>query len=173
MRPGTVLCLAGMLLNQQDTYHKLQKKGELMKMKKLWFVIVLFMVLCFSGCSRGPYELTNSPESIATIQLCKSKGEPGVRTYPEDVKVIRQLEEDEIDAFIQDICQLEMHLTNPPARGFGTNIVVITYSDGGMDILSDHAVVYAPAGEKPGQVSGRTFSKEPFNAVFSKYADKE
>ena len=144
-----------------------------MKRNRLWFLLVLVVILCFSGCSRGPYELTNSPESIATIQLCKSKGEPGTYTYPEQVVVIRQLEEDEIDAFIQDICQLEMHLTNPPAYGFGTNIVVITYSDGGMDILSDHAVVYVPAGEESGQISGRTFSKEPFHAVFSKYADKE
>ena len=144
-----------------------------MKTKKLWLVIVLVMVLCFCGCNKGPYELSQSPENIVTIQLCRSKGEPGAYTYPEQVKVIRQLEEDEFDAFVQDICQLELHSTTPPSCGFGTNIVVITYSDGSMDILSDHAVEYVLAGEKNNQVCSRTFTRKEFDAVFSKYADKE
>lgn len=149
------------------------KDGGNMKRNRLWIVMVLVAILCFCGCSEDPYELSNSPENIATIQLCRSKGEPGAHTYPQDVTVVRQLEEDEIGAFVQGICQLEMHSTNPPAYGYGTNIVVITYSDGSMDILSDHAVEYVPAGEKPSQVSGSAFSTEPFNAIFPKYAEKE
>ena len=144
-----------------------------MKTKKLWLVIVLVMVLCFSGCNKGPYELSQSPENIVTIQLCRSKGEPGTYTYPEQVKVIRQLEEDEFDAFVQDICQLELHLTTPPSYGFGTNIVVITYSDGSMDIISNRALEYVMVGDRIGQTSTRCFTRKEFDAVFSKYADKE
>ena len=144
-----------------------------MKKNSLWVAVVLVVILLLSGCNKGQYELSQSPENIVTIQLCRSKGEPGAYTYPEQVKVIRQLEEDEFDAFVQDICQLELHSTTPPSYGYGTNIVVITYSDGSMDILSDHAVEYVLAGENNNQVCGLTFTRKEFNAVFSKYADKE
>lgn len=142
-----------------------------MKMNKLWVLLVLVVILCFCGCSAGIYELNNSPETIAKIELYSNASEPGTYAHQENVTFIRQLEEDEIASFVQEICNLEMIMTHPPAYGYGSYIAVITYSNGDMDILSNHAIEYVPAGEQPGQVSGDTFPGDSFEVVFLKYAD--
>ena len=141
-----------------------------MKINKLWIVLVLVVILCFCGCSAGIYELTNSPETITKIELYSNASEPGTYAHQENITFIRQLEELEIDSFVQEISGLEMIMTHPPARGYGSYIAVITYSNGDMDILSNHAIEYVPVGEQPGQVSGDTFPGDSFDVIFLKYA---
>ena len=142
-------------------------------MKRICIAIVLLICLCFCGCSAGIYELSHSSEMIVKIELYSNSSEPGTYTRQENMTFIRQLDEDEVDRFVQEICALEMIMTNPPAYGFGRNIAAITYSNGDVDIVSDHVIEYVPAGKQPGQVSGHTFSGDAFENTFQKDADRQ
>ena len=143
-----------------------------MKRNTIIILLVLAVILCFCGCSDGIYELTHSAETITKIELYSNTAEPGTYAHQENITFIRQLEEDEIASFVQEICGLEMIMTNPPAYGYGCYISVISYSNGDMDILSNFAIEYVPSGGQPGQVSGSTFPDDSFDAVFLKYAEK-
>lgn len=140
-----------------------------MRYRVISLLALLTLLLC--GCSAGIYELSNSPEMIVKIELYSNSSEPGTYTRQENITFIRQLDEDEIDRFVQEISALEMIMTNPPAYGLGRYIAVIMYSNGDVDIVSDHVIEYVPAGKQPGQVSGHTFSGDAFENVFQKYAD--
>ena len=140
-----------------------------MRYRVISLLALLTLLLC--GCSAGIYELSNSPEMIVKIELYSNSSEPGTYTRQENITFIRQLDEDEIDRFVQEISALEMIMTNPPARSYGRYIAAITYSNGDVDIVSDHVIEYVPAGKQPGQVSGHTFSGDAFENVFQKYAD--
>ena len=142
-----------------------------MRITRLCAIIGLFVSLCFCGCSAGIYDLSHSPEMIVKIELYSNSSEPGTYTRQENITFIRQLDEDEITLFVQEICALEMIMANPPSYGFGCYIAAITYSNGDVDIISDRVIEYVPAGEQPGQVSGHTFSGDAFDVIFLKYAD--
>lgn len=143
-----------------------------MQVRKMCAVIGLFICLCFCGCSsREIFELSCSPEMIVKIELYYNLSERGTCTAQENITLIKQLDEDEINMFTEEVSALELEWVYPPVYGYGNYIAAITYSNGDVDVLSNYAIEYIPFGSQPGEISGDIFSGDTFDTIFLKYAD--
>ena len=130
------------------------------------------MVLLFCSCSSDrSYPFENRGEPIESIELLYY---PWINNSNEEFmqfRLIRELEKDEISAFMDQVYELETACTlGEPFGNYGAYIAKVNYENGDTEYLGTHHIELVKAGDTPGAVGIYFFKTDAFEKLFSEYA---
>lgn len=139
-------------------------------MKK--FVLLLLIISILSGCSALPktYPFLNQHDSIESIELLYHPLPEGTFTL-KDYMLVRKLDSDEIDSFMDALQKIETKKTSvSPVRDFGVHVVRVTYLTGEKEIFGDYHIEFVESGEEEAGVGFYFFVGDAFETLFVTYA---
>lgn len=85
--------------------------------------------------------------------------------------LIRQLDDSEITAFMNEVYELPTKRDGtPPTWGYGPYIAKITYENGDVEMLGSYNIEFIPSGSTPTGIGDYIFPRGVFQDVFLKYA---
>ena len=142
-------------------------------MKRIvYFVMLTIILLCSCvACKTLPntYQFENKDEKIVSVELMHNPKAPKGYTG-QTFELIRELEQHEIEPFMESIYALETHLTlTPPAGDFGPNIACVTYENGSKEYFASWHIESVEKGEKLTGVGGYSFRGDCFDELFREY----
>lgn len=140
-------------------------------MKKIMFSILL-CILFLCCCSRKPatYQFANPIEEITNVAILNNQNESGEGTDASNIYLIRELEEDEIVAFMNDIYQLQTNRrSGGPLWGYGSYIAKVTYANGDVEMLGTLNIEFIPNGTLPTGFGSYYFTDDSLWMVISEY----
>ena len=135
--------------------------------------IVLILVACSClSCNRLPdtYQFKNRDRIIISVELmCNPNASDGYTGQA--FELIRKLEQHEIETFMTSLYALETKLgITPPVRGFGPNIVCVTYENGDMEYFASWHIEFVEKGKNPTGVGSYYFRGNCFDELFLEYS---
>ena len=140
-------------------------------MKKLAFLILFyFLLLCGCTFETSSYQFVNGIENVSSIVILQNQNENGEGTDESKIYVVRELEENEIGAFMSEVYQLQTdRRAGGPLWGYGEYIAKITYTNGDVEMLGTLNIEFIPNGTQPTGFGAYYFVDNSLWSVISKY----
>jgi|GEM_PF-3271970 len=138
-------------------------------MKKV-IVIMLVLMLSLCGCSTLPenYQFENKDQKIISVELLRNKL---YRTGGFEFILIRELDENEIDAFMAELYELPTEISiTPPPTDFGPIVAKVSYENGDVEFFGAWHIELVKKGDKIANIGAYWFPDDNFENLFYKYA---
>ena len=124
-----------------DIFHQKHhfKKGDTMKFNKIILILIIAIILSFTGCffnDEHKYTFAQSSDNIVSVEIRKLEYGQSYTT-PEKTRIIKTLNEDEATTLLRDISEAEFGEAWGDGIGasYGDIVVYITYSDGICEVI--------------------------------------
>ena len=103
-------------------------------------LIIIFIGIFLVGCQIGSQRvaLKNNEKDIVCIELMYDKS----HSVAGDQEALYVLDENEVEEFVEALCDLEVHTHWSPSGGFGRLFVEISYKDGSKEVIGVSAIEY-------------------------------
>lgn len=137
-------------------------------MKKI--VIIFFVAsILLSGCVSDEYTFPNKGQPIEEIELLYNPhAYNGNIGGPMDH--ILTLEGENVDAFMEDLYNLETYRCNtPPPTGYGFHVVRVAYENGDVEMFGSWHIEFIANGETPKLIGSYAFNTDEFENLFAQY----
>ena len=130
-----------------------------MKIKKRWLLIGAILILLTRIYILREYRFPHDAQSVAGIRIMhrvnQASGDPLEYVF------LKELDKNEIPAFMEQIYALETQRGGTPPRwGYGEYMAEITYINGDMEYLGTHCIGFVPSGGRASGVGEYYFADE-------------
>lgn len=139
--------------------------------KTILLILIAIILLGILFHSATSYQFPNQSEKIISIELLYNHNKYGEGTDYQNIDLVRELQDNEISKFMDEVYSLETKKYHPPLWGWGSYIAKVTYANGNVEMLGSLNIEEIISGETPTGYGSYYFPDDSFVEVFAKYVD--